>query len=90
MSATLQGSVAWNTGSITDNEEAATDVTVTGAVLGDFVQVSSSLDVEDLILTGQVTAANVVTVTLSNFTGGGVDILTPTIYVLVTSASGVN
>ena len=79
------GSTAWNVGSVGDQAEVAKDITVTGAALGDFVRVSSSLDVQDLGLHAAVSATNTVTVTLTNNTQGSVDILTPTIYVQVSS-----
>lgn len=79
----LTNSLAWDVGSIADGDEAAQEITVTGAALGDFVIVSSSLDVQDCSLVGQVTAADTVTVQLLNNTGGAVDVLTPTITALV-------
>lgn len=85
--ATLTGSTTWNPGSIADGDEEAQNVTVTGAALGDFVTaVSFSLDVQDLELTGQVTAANTVTCTLSNNTGGSVDLASGTVRVRVNKA----
>lgn len=79
----LTGEVIWNVGDIADGNEATADVTVSGASMGDFVLVSSSLDVKDLSLVGQVTANGVVTVQFGNWTGGTLDVLTPTIYVMV-------
>lgn len=70
-------------GSIDDGNEEAFDVTVTGAALGDFARASFSLDVTDLELSAQVTAANTVTVTLSNNTGGALDLGSGTVYVNV-------
>jgi len=70
-------------GSIADGDEEAEDITVTGAELGDFARASFSLDVQDLELSAQVTAANTVTVTLSNNTGGGIDLGSGTITVHV-------
>ncbi len=90
MSATLTNSVAWDVGSVTDQSFKAQDLTVTGAALGDFVLISSSLDVADLILDAQVTAANTVTMVWANLTTAGVDPLTPTLYVWVTSRAGLN
>ncbi len=84
------GSVAWNVGDILDGNEAAQEITVTGAELGDFVDASSSLDMLDLELTAAVTAADTVTVLISNSTSGTVDVLTPTIYVRVTSKTGLH
>ena len=88
MSATLNGSVSWDVGSVTDQSFKAQDITVTGVALGDFVLVSSSLDVADLWPDAQVTAANVVTCVFANLTTAGVDPLTPTLYVQVTSRAG--
>ena len=81
---------AWNVGNIIDEAELAKEVTVTGAVLGDFVKVSSSLDAIDMRLSGQVTAAGIVTCVLSNVTGGTLDIGTIDLVVLVTSKSGLH
>ena len=77
----IAGSVTWNPGSISDGDEEATDVTITGAELGDYAIASFSLDVSDLQLTADVTAANTVTAVLSNSTGGAVDLAEGTLYV---------
>lgn len=79
----LVGSATWDAGSIADGDEEVTEITVTGAALGDFVQVSFSLDVADLTLTAQVTAANTVTAQLSNNTGGAIDLASGTLTVRV-------
>ena len=88
MSQYLVGSINWNAGSVSDEAEAVQEITVTGAALGDYCEVTSSLDVIDLELSAQVTAANTVTVSLSNLTSGSLDIGSPDIYVRVTSRSG--
>lgn len=80
----LFGSDTWDPGSIAAGAEEVKEITVTGAALGDFVNVSFSLDVEDLTLTAQVTAADTVTVQLSNNTGGAIDLAEGTVYVKVT------
>lgn len=79
----LTGSTTWDAGSIDDGNEEVTEITVTGAALWDFVLVSSSLDVADLGLVGQVTATNTVTVQLLNNTGGAIDLAEATVYVAV-------
>lgn len=61
--------------SIASGAVSAGDVTVPGAALGDFVLVASRSDIADLVLSAQVTAANTVTVTLTNTTGGAVTAL---------------
>ena len=58
--------------SIASGATSAGDVTVTGAALGDFVLVASESDIADLVVTAQVTAANTVTITMINGTGGAV------------------
>ena len=52
---------------------ASADITVEGASLGDLVLVSGSIDLIDTTLAGTVTAANVVTVTISNPTTAAVN-----------------
>ena len=69
--------------SIADGDEEAKDVTVTGAVLGDHAIASLSIDILDLVLDAQVTAANTVTCVLANNTGGAVDLASATVYVRV-------
>ncbi len=77
------GSAAWNPGSIANGAEEAKEVTVTGAQLGDFAIASFSLDVTDLMLNAQVTAANTVTVILTNNTGGAINLGSGTVYIRV-------
>lgn len=79
----LTGSATWDAASIADGDEEAKDVTVTGAALGDFVMVSASVDVADLALTAQVTAADTVTCSLLNNTGGAIDLASMTVRVVV-------
>lgn len=79
----LDGSVTWDAGSIADGDEEVKELTVTGAVLGDFVMASLSLDVADLAITAAVTAADTVTIQLLNNTGGAVDLASATAYVRV-------
>lgn len=60
---------------ILDGDEAADTIAVPGVALGDMViGVSASVDVADLQVTADVTAANEVTVTVSNSTGAGVNL----------------
>lgn len=79
----LQGSATWDPGSIATAAEAVVEVTVAGAALGDFAVASLSIDVADLTLTACVTAANTVTVQLSNVTGGAIDLASSTVSVRV-------
>ena len=84
---TLTASATWDAGSIADGDEEAKDVTVTGAALGDYVLASLSVDVADLALSAQVTAANTVTASLLNNTGGAIDLASATLYVMVIKKS---
>ncbi len=79
----LSASATWDAGSILDGDEAVTTVSVPGAKLGDFCFVSASIDVIDLALTGQVTAADTVTIQLNNNTGGALDLASATYRVAV-------
>ena len=83
MNQNFVGSATWDAGSIADGDEEAKEVTVTGAALGDFALASLSIDIADLVLDAQVTAANTVTCILANNTGGAIDLASATIYVLV-------
>jgi len=73
-----------NFASVADADTDGTDVTVQGAALGDMVLgISLAVDVVDLNVTADVTAANTVTVSLGNNTGGAVDLASTTVRILV-------
>ena len=76
-------SATWNAGEIADGDEEAKEVTVTGAALGDQAIASLSIDIADLVLDAQVTAANTVTCVLANNTGGALNLASATVYVRV-------
>ena len=80
---TLQGSATWDAGSIADGDEEAKEVTVAGAAIGDHVIAFLGVDIADLQLTADVTAEDTVTVTLSNSTGGAIDLASTTLTVIV-------
>lgn len=63
------GSAAWDPANLVTGTSTSTTVTVAGAALGDRVVVSHSADTLGCSLAGMVTAANTVTVVLSNNTG---------------------
>ena len=85
----LAGSATVDFGSIADGDELASDITVTGAALGDIVMVSHSLDVADLQLTADVTAANTVSVVASS-SGDTVNLDSGTVRVLVIPSAAVD
>ena len=82
----LTGSATWDPSSIGDGDEQATDITVAGAELGDFVMASISVDIQDMVLDAQVTAADTVTCVLANNTGSAVDLGSSTASVVVVKA----
>jgi hypothetical protein len=86
INAYLQGSETKDWGSIADGNEATEDLTVTGAALGDYAVATMSIDVTDLTITASVTASNVATVVLGNFTGGAIDLGSGTLTVKVFKA----
>ena len=79
----ISGSATFDAGSIDDGNEEAVEITVTGAVLGDYVLVSHGVDVADLGIVGAVTAADTVTAVVMNNTGGAIDLASATIRAVV-------
>jgi hypothetical protein len=61
-------------------------ITVTGAAFGDAVAAGCSIDIAGLQLTARITAADTVKFTLSNSTGGAVDLGSATYTISVTKA----
>ena len=79
----LHGSATWDAGSLVDGAGETKAVTVTGAVLGDFVLVSLNLDVQEMVVSAHVSADNTVEVRLQNETGGTIDLASTTVNVVV-------
>jgi len=79
----VSGSKAWDAGSIADGDEEALEISVPGAALGDFVLSSLSIDLTDLALSGAVTAADTVTLVLSNNSGGAINLGAAVAYCMV-------
>lgn len=75
----LEGSATYDPGNLLDGAGATTTVTVTGAALGDFVEVSFSLDLQGITLTGYVSAADTVSVRFQNESGGALDLASGTL-----------
>lgn len=73
----------WDPGSVAAGAKVSTTLTVSGASLGDFVLRSFSLDIQELTLTADVSAANTVEVVLANLTGAAVDLASGTLAVIV-------
>lgn len=70
----LSGTKTWDPASVSDGAQTSTTVTVTGAALGDEVTCSFSNSLQLMRMSGYVSAANTVTVVLSNNTGGAIDL----------------
>ena len=75
----VSGTATYDPGNLVDGQGVTTTVTVTGAALGDFVDVSFSLDLQGIGMTGWVSAANTVSVRFQNETGGAIDLASGTI-----------
>lgn len=82
-SSNLRGSIVYDPASIADGTGVTTTVSVTGAALGDFVLVSFSLDLQGIILTGYVSAADTVSVRFQNETGAAISLESGTITAVV-------
>ena len=76
-------SATWDPTSIAAGSYSTTTVTVPGATLGDFALASFSIDISALDLSCYVSAANTVTVVLSNHTASAVDLNSATLRILV-------
>ena len=75
----LSGSATWNPGNLADGAgETSASITVTGAVLGDFVLASAPYDLQGITMTPYVDASNSVKIRLQNETGGAIDLASGT------------
>lgn len=84
MTAVYNASAVVDVTSLIDGAGAtSSSITVTGAVLGDFVLISCSLDLQGMLLTAYVDAANSVKFRVQNETGGTIDLASATFKVKV-------
>src|SRR5205085_3036502 len=79
----LTGSATYDAASLADGVGATTTITVTGAVLGDFVIVSHSVDLAGITVTGYVSATDTVSVRFQNESAGTLDLASGTLRALV-------
>jgi hypothetical protein len=77
---------AWDPASIAAGASAQTNVTVSGARPGDFVQAAFSLSTSGVVFLAQIGAQDTVTVTAWNRSGGAVDLNAGTVRVRVLKA----
>lgn len=80
------GSAVYDPANLVDGAGVTTTVAVTGAALGDLAIVSFSLDLQGILLTAYVSAANVVSCRFQNETGGALDLGSGTLRVKVIKA----
>jgi hypothetical protein len=83
----LQGSKTFDWPDLATATTQSTTVTVTGAALGDFAEVSMSVALSGTRLWGEVTAADTVTVYHRNDTGGNINLASGTLRALVRKPS---
>ena len=70
----LEETVTLDPTSLVTDTEATMTATVTGAALGDFVIIAPPYDLQGIMVTGYVSAANTVTIRLRNGTAGTIDL----------------
>lgn len=76
---TLTGSATYDPPNLVAGAQTSTSVTVTGAIMGQFVVMSFSLDLQLIQLTGYVSAPNTVTCVFRNGTAGAIDLASGTL-----------
>jgi hypothetical protein len=81
----LYATATWDPASVATGGQTSTTITVTGAALGNYVEVSFSLDVQGMSLTGYVSSANTVTAVLANNTAAPIDLASGTVKARVTA-----
>jgi len=70
----LSGSAIWDAPSVPADSIQSNDITVTGAALGDYAVVSSSIDIQELTLSANVRTTDTVEITLHNNSGGAINL----------------
>lgn len=84
----LTGSATYDAANLVDGAGATTNVTVTGAVVGDYVVgVSFGVDLQGISATAYVSAADTVSVRLQNESGGAIDLASTTVRAVVMKQS---
>ncbi len=83
----LSATTVWDPGSLADGDgETSSDITVTGAALGDLVLVGAPYDLQGITCNGYVSAINTVKIRIQNETGGTIDLASGTWNVRVMKA----
>jgi hypothetical protein len=76
---TRYGSATYDPASLGDGAGATTTITVTGAALGDFARCSFGVDLQGVMLTGYVSAADTVACRFQNESAGTLDLASSTL-----------
>lgn len=80
----LEGSTTYDASNLADGAGETTTVTVTGAVLGDYVTgISLGVDLQGITVTGYVSATDTVSVRVQNESGGALNLASTTLRALV-------
>jgi len=82
-STVLNASATYDPPSLASGTQATVTITVTGAAVGDFVLASFSNDLQGIILSAQISAADTGKATFLNMTGGTLDLASGTVRVRV-------
>ena len=73
--ARIEGSLVWDPGNLVDGAgETSSGITVAGAALGDYVDVSAPYDLQGILAHAYVSATNTVKIRIQNETGGAIDL----------------
>lgn len=71
----LQNTLTWNPGNLVDGAgETSGNITVSGALLGDFVLVSAPYDLQGITCNAYVSATDTINIRIQNETGGAIDL----------------
>lgn len=77
-------SATWNPASLADGAgETSAAITLTGAALGDVVLVAPPYDMQGIVFSGYVSAANTLRIRIQNESGGVIDLASGTWKVIV-------
>ena len=79
----LRQTGTFNPGNIVDGSRETTTLSVTGAIAGDYVQVSFTQDLQGIQIFGYVSAADTVTIVFSNETGGDINLASSSLQCIV-------
>lgn len=80
----IAGSGAYTFGTVSADSQSTHDFSITGASVGDWVQISISVDLQGLIMTAQVISSGTVRVTMTNTTASDITLGSATFRYIIT------